>query len=143
MAFTREWLLLKYDIGLPTVYMAVEIMAEPYEGGVELVFQQAKRNTSGTLVRVLETTTKRAFSGFAALSSRWNGTTDVVNYDAQDYIKATPAQIRGLWLKTDLEVKSFEDDAFWEAAILNNWNARVVYDPWGIERACELVMEEI
>jgi len=141
MAFTREWLLLKHTGD--TVFMAVEIMAEPYDGGMELVFQQAKRNTSGTLVRVLETTTKRAFSGFAALSSRWNGTTDTITYDAQAYIKATPAQVRALWLKTDLKAKSFEDSAFWNAAIMNDWNARVVYDPWGIERACELVMQEI
>lgn len=140
MTFTREWLLLMHTSD--ATKLAAEVMREPYEGGVEEIFQQAQRNTSGDLVRVLETTTKRAFQGFVVLDSTHDGVA-YVTYDTVDYIKATPAQLFACWTKTDLKAKSFEDDAFWEAAVLNRWNPRVVYDPNGITRVAELEMVEL
>lgn len=140
MTFTREWLLLMHTSD--TIKLAAEVMADPYDGGIEMLFQQAERNTSGTLVRVLESSTKRAFSGFIVLESDHDGVA-YVTYDTVDYIMATPAQLKACWLKTDLKAKSFEDTAFWNAAIMKEWNPKVVYDPYGNTRVTELVMQEL
>jgi hypothetical protein len=134
--FTRDWLLMTHTTD--TVKLAFEVMVEEYDGDRQIYHQQISRSKSGAMLRV-KGSAKRIFAAFVVLDFDATGT---VEYDAVTYNKGTPANLLACFAVDDLKVKSFDDSAFWDGAIVSEWSPRVVYEYTGDNRITELVIEE-
>jgi len=136
MAFTREHLLLTHTSD--SVKIAVTVMYEEYDGDISIIHAQTERNLSGSLI-IKQGVTKRVFAGSVAVDDDVSGT---VQYDSVTYTLATPALLKACWGKIDLKAKGFDDTAFWNAWIQNEWAPKTVYEPSGAHRITRLEMVE-
>ena len=111
---------MKHNIGATLLAFAVP-QADQYAGGTDFKFEQLGRNGSGDLVRVTLASTKRDWRGVVYANE--NGGT--VEYDSITYSLGSPAQLKTALVADDLEVKSFEDSAFWDGVLVGQYPPRL------------------
>lgn len=135
-SWTRSHLLLKHTSG--SVYLAFEVLVQDYDGDAEQFFRDFSRSKAGSLLVVMGTN-KRKFYGLVILDSNATGS---VTYDSQAYNHGTPANLLTCYSKTDLQAKTPEDSAFWNAMVTSVYSPKVVYEPTGDTRVTAFSMEE-
>ena len=120
MAFTRQSVLLKWNSG--SVARAFPVLKEGYRGGAETKPATYSRSLYDDSLQVVRGISKRKFSGVLSVLDAPAGAIDGV---AQGSI----AEARAAHAAADLQVRSFEDDAYWEAEWMGDWDAICEYDP--------------
>lgn len=123
--YTSIYLLLKYD----TTRLAVKIILKSEYGGGDIAQPaQLGRGTTGVGLRVIAPVAKKQWAGVFLLDKV--PPVDVVTYLAEDYDVGTDKQIRLALRERYLQVKGFEDTAFWYAAWLDRrWTPDLAYEP--------------
>ena len=120
MAFTRESVLLKWSGG--GTERSFRVLREGYSGGATVKPASYARSLSdGGMLRV-HGTRYRSFQAVLLVLDSPSGSIDSVTEGDIDELEAA-------FQATDLQCKSLEDSAYWDAEWVGTWNAQVEYDP--------------
>jgi len=114
MAYTRAYLLATWTGG--TVKRAFKVKMDGYRPGTGYP-KQMGRNLSGDLLEA-RGTDKEQFAGTILIDEGDSGSTIV--YDTVTYNLAQLADLRAMYAATDLQIKRFEDSAFFSAATVGD-----------------------
>lgn len=120
MAFTRQSVLMKWSAG--TVERAFPVLKEGYRGGTETKPAAYSRSLYDDSLQAVRATSKRRFMGVLSVLDSPSGTIDSVT-------QGSIADARSAHAATDLQVKSFEDSAYWNAEWMGDWDTICEYDP--------------
>lgn len=126
MAFTRESVLLRWNSG--STVRAFKVLQEGYKGGTETKPASYARSLYDDGLLAVRAASKRRFFGVLHVLDSPTGTVDGASI-------GSIVEARAAHGATDLEVKSFEDDDYWDAEWMGEWDALVQYDPmrnWSI-----------
>jgi len=120
MAYTRESVLLKWNGG--STIRAFSVLKEEYKGATKTKPASYSRALYDDGLLVIRATSKRRFFGLLTIDDAPTGSLDGAAIGSIDEAEAA-------WAATDLQVKSFEDDAYWDAEWMGNWDTLCEYDP--------------
>ena len=120
MAFTRESVLLRWNS--EATVRAFRVLKEEYRGGTNTKPASYARSLYDDSLLAIRASSKRRWFGAIVAEDSPSGQIDSADIGSIDELEAAHAA-------TDLEVKSFEDDDYWDAEWMGNWDAICEYDP--------------
>jgi len=123
---------MKYSAG--TELFAFDAQYDGYAGGLKTRPMQFQRGPDGTLLTV-SGVSKREFNGKIFADSSVTGT---IEYDSVTYDIGTDSDLEACLAASDLQVKSVEDSAFWNARCVSPWDPKPDHDYAGIIRTVEV-----
>lgn len=125
MAFTREAVFLKWGAS----HYCFFVGREGYQGGNEEKAASYSRGLyDGSLLRVFAASKPRQFSAALIVDDVRPG----LSYDdgTETLVQVgNIADLKAAWAATDLQVKSFEDSAYWGAEWQGPWRPQLAFDP--------------
>ena len=125
MAFTREALFLKWSSG--ATKKAFKVLRVDYRGGIETKPANYTRSQyDGSLLIIRGIVTPRRFAGTILGEDSPSGT---ANDGVEDIDYGSIADLKLAWAATDLQAKSFEDSAYWDAEWIGDWDPPVDFGP--------------
>lgn len=138
MAYTRKAIFLRWSSG--TTKRAFKTLQADYGGAGKLKpASYARSLTDGALLAVYGAKKPRScicqIWGKDTVSGTANDGVEEIDYGTIDELQAA-------WAATDLEVKGFEDTAYWPCEWKGDWDMMLEYDPFRINVIVTMVLEE-
>lgn len=130
MAFTREAVFLKflYSAGTPASAFAFYAVKDAYEGGGKIKSVSLARSQYDNRLLITRAATKPR--QFNAIVWGLDSPTGTANDGVDDIPFGSVDQLEAAWGATDLRMKSFEDDEYWECEWLGDWTVILEFDPF-------------
>jgi len=120
MAYTRSGVRMKWSGG--ETIRAFEVLREDYRGSTQTKPAQYGRSLYDDGLVAVRATSKRRFTGLIVAYDSPSGAIDGVT-------RGSIAELNAAHDATDLQVQSFEDDAYWDAEWMGDWDTLIEYDP--------------
>ena len=127
MSFTRVAVFLQWNSGAP-IKRAFKVRQQDYDGGRETKPASYRRAlVDGGLLGVYAPNTPRVWLGQVWGQDTASGT---ANDGVEEIEYGTIADLKLAWAAGDLQVKSFEDAAYWSCEWKGDWGPILEFDPF-------------
>jgi hypothetical protein len=137
MAYTRNHVLAKWSS--ETEKKAFVAQMEPEYRAPHRFPAQYGRNLSGTLLKASGTTKQELLAQFLLYISPSPST---VQYGTATYDIATPTDLLAMYSATDLQIQGLDDDDFWEAATMGDFDPTLLVGAGTVKEAQVRIVEK-
>lgn len=135
MAYTREHLLVTYGTNNK---VAFPVRVEGFRAPTTYP-KQTGRNLAGALLQA-HAPAKRAFMGSLILDESQSGQT--VEYDSVTYSIGQASHLLAMYSATNMQVKRHGDSAFWNAAVIGDFDPELLTPTASVQTALVQIVEK-
>ena len=135
MAYTREHLLVTYGTNNK---VAFPVRVEGFRAPTTYP-KQTGRNLAGALLQT-HAPAKRAFMGSLILDGSHSGQT--VEYDSVTYNIGQASHLLAMYSATNMQVKRHGDSAFWNAAVIGDFDPELLTPTASVQTALVQIVEK-